>query len=131
MIDQGGKYLNDAKTWNSATVSRMTGATLRQLQWWDEQGLVWPRIDGHTRRYTAAQFQAVRLVIELRRKGVPLSRIRNLLPKLKLESAVGSLLVTTNYCRTFKLFSQWADAIEFAWEAAGPVIVVEIPEPPE
>jgi len=35
----------------SSDVARISGVSLRQLQWWDEQHVVSPRHDGHKRVY--------------------------------------------------------------------------------
>ena len=35
----------------SSDVARISGVSLRQLQWWDEQSVVSPRHDGHKRVY--------------------------------------------------------------------------------
>ena len=39
------------ETFSSLEVSRLTGVSLRQLQWWDEQGVVSPVQRGHRRLY--------------------------------------------------------------------------------
>jgi hypothetical protein len=49
---------------------RLTGSTPRQLQWWDEKGIVQPRHIGHKRCYQAADLLRLMIVQELRRKGV-------------------------------------------------------------
>jgi len=39
----------------SVDVARLSGVSLRQLQWWDEQKVVSPRHDGHKRIYDMAE----------------------------------------------------------------------------
>ncbi len=63
----------------------MTGVSLRQLQWWDEQGVVSPVQKGHRRIYQLHEVVEVGLITELRRKGVSLQRIRKVLHFLKEE----------------------------------------------
>lgn len=43
------------ETFSSAEVAQASGATLRQLQWWDEQGHLQPGRDGHARVYSQAE----------------------------------------------------------------------------
>lgn len=57
-------------------VSTLTGASLRMLQYWDEQGVVVPdRVRGHgrghwVRSYTRAHIKRIERLVELRRQGV-------------------------------------------------------------
>ena len=57
-----------ADTYSSLDVSNMTGVSLRQLQWWDEQGVVSPVQRGHRRMYQLHEVVEVSLITELRRK---------------------------------------------------------------
>lgn len=58
-------------------VSRETGASNRQLQWWDERGILQPdTIEKHTRLYTKEQLEQVRRLVMLRKAGVSLQEIR-------------------------------------------------------
>ena len=63
----------------------MTGVSLRQLQWWDEQGVVSPIQRGHRRMYQLHEVIEVSLITELRAKGVSLQKIRKVLGFLKNE----------------------------------------------
>ena len=40
--------------YTSNQVIALTGISARQLQWWDERGLVVPQREGHRRLYSAA-----------------------------------------------------------------------------
>jgi DNA-binding transcriptional MerR regulator len=51
-------------------VAKRTGATLRQLQWWDERGYVSPKIVGHSREYTDAQVAIIKRAAILRQAGI-------------------------------------------------------------
>ncbi len=73
------------ETYSSLDVSNMTGVSLRQLQWWDEQGVVSPIQKGHRRIYQLHEVVEVGLITELRRKGVSLQKIRKVLRFLKEE----------------------------------------------
>lgn len=59
---------------NSRTVSRLVGCSLRQLQWWDERGLISPRIIAGNRDYSSWDFWRCALLKELSGTGSDLSR---------------------------------------------------------
>lgn len=69
----------------SAQVVRLTGITPRQLQWWDERGIVVPRREGRRRLYTADDITEIAVICALRRKGFPLQRVRVIMKFLQKE----------------------------------------------
>src|SRR5437667_11240977 len=69
----------------SNDVARISGVSLRQLQWWDEQNVVSPRHDGHKRVYLPNEVIEVSVIAELRRKGFSLQKIRRVLRYLQRE----------------------------------------------
>src|SRR5215831_8935222 len=69
----------------SSEVARISGVSLRQLQWWDEQHVVSPRHDGHKRVYLPNEVIEVAVIAELRRKGFSLQKIRRVLRFLQKE----------------------------------------------
>jgi DNA-binding transcriptional MerR regulator len=69
----------------SSEVARISGVSLRQLQWWDEQNVVSPRHDGHKRVYLPQEVIEVAVIAELRRKGFSLQKIRRVLRYLQRE----------------------------------------------
>jgi DNA-binding transcriptional MerR regulator len=71
--------------YNSNEVSRISGVSLRQLQWWDEKHVVSPRHDGHRRVYSPNEVVEVTVIAELRRKGFSLQKIRRVLRFLQKE----------------------------------------------
>lgn len=73
------------RTFSSADVSRLSGVSLRQLQWWDEQRVVSPRHEGHKRLYFTEEVVEVAVIAELRRKGFSLQKIRRVLRFLQKE----------------------------------------------
>jgi DNA-binding transcriptional MerR regulator len=75
----------DGETFSSLDVSKMTGVSLRQLQWWDEQGVVSPIQRGHRRIYQLHEVIEVSVITELRAKGISLQKIRKVLKFLKKE----------------------------------------------
>lgn len=76
-------------TFTSHEVTRITGVTLRQLQWWDEQNVVSPMQHGHRRLYQFHEVIEVHLITELRRKGISLQKIRRVLRFLQKELRKG------------------------------------------
>ena len=73
------------KEFTSSEISEVTGVSLRQLQWWDEQKVVSPRHEGHKRVYLAEEAIEIAVIAELRRKGFSLQKIRRVLRFLQKE----------------------------------------------
>ncbi len=73
------------KQFTSAEVVKLTGITPRQLQWWDERGIVRPQREGRRRMYSAEDLAEVAVICALRRKGFPLQRIRSVMKFLQKE----------------------------------------------
>lgn len=73
------------KQFTSSEISEVTGVSLRQLQWWDEQKVVSPRHEGHKRLYLAEEAVEIAVIAELRRKGFSLQKIRRVLRFLQKE----------------------------------------------
>lgn len=69
----------------SIQVSQRTGLTPRQLQWWDEQGIVVPGREGHRRIYSAMDLAELAILCDLRRRGFSLQRIRRMIGLLRRE----------------------------------------------
>jgi DNA-binding transcriptional MerR regulator len=69
----------------TAQVVRMTGITPRQLQWWDERGIVVPAREGRRRLYSQDDVTEVAVICALRRKGFPLQRVRRIMKFLQKE----------------------------------------------
>ena len=73
----------------SQEVMTLTGLTPRQLQWWDERGVVKPQREGHCRMYSLNQLTEVAVICELRRKGFSLQGVRKVLRFLDRELGKG------------------------------------------
>lgn len=69
----------------SNEVIEFTGITARQLQWWDERGIVVPERQGHRRIYAWDELVTVAVICQLRRRGFSLQRMRKVIRFLKLE----------------------------------------------
>ena len=77
----------------SNEVMALTGLTARQLQWWDERGLVVPLKQGHRRLYSLDDVAEVAVICDLRRRGFSLQRVRVVIRFLQKE--FGKRLVET------------------------------------
>ena len=69
----------------SRDVVEMTGITPRQLQWWDERGIVVPSREGHRRLYSVEDLTEVAVICELRKRGFSLQRVRKVVRFLQKE----------------------------------------------
>jgi len=69
----------------SRDVIALTGITPRQLQWWDERGIVVPARKGHRRLYSMEDLAEVAVICELRGRGFSLQRVRKVMRFLQRE----------------------------------------------
>jgi DNA-binding transcriptional MerR regulator len=69
----------------SNEVIALTGITARQLQWWDERGIVAPVRQGHRRIYNWDELVTVAVICQLRRRGFSLQRMRKAIAFLQQE----------------------------------------------
>jgi DNA-binding transcriptional MerR regulator len=74
---------------SSLEVMALTGITARQLQWWDERGVVKPDRVGHRRLYSMQNVMEMAVICELRRKGFPLQGVRRVMRLLQREFGKG------------------------------------------
>ena len=80
-------------SYRSNEVIALTGITARQLQWWDERGLVIPRKEGHRRLYSLDDVADMAVICDLRRRGFSLQRVRKVMKFIQKE--FGKRLVET------------------------------------
>ncbi len=73
----------------SQDVIALTGITARQLQWWDERGVVKPERQGHRRLYSMENLTEIAVICELRRKGFSLQGVRKVMRFLEREVGKG------------------------------------------
>jgi DNA-binding transcriptional MerR regulator len=79
-------FWSEMKTaFSSREVVGLTGITPRQLQWWDEQGIVVPARKGHRRLYSMGDLTEVAVICELLRRGFSLQRVRKVVRFLQRE----------------------------------------------
>ena len=81
------------QTFTSRAVVELTGISPRQLQWWDERGIVVPAREGHNRVYSLDDLAEVAVNCELRERGFSLQKIRRVIRFLQRE--LGKRLVET------------------------------------
>ena len=74
-------------------VVKLTGISPRQLQWWDERGIVVPAREGHMRVYSLDDLAEVAVICELREREFSLQKIRRVIRFLQRE--LGKRLVET------------------------------------
>ena len=73
------------KIFTSKEVVTLTGITARQLQWWDERGIVRPLRQGHRRLYSMEDLAEIAVICELRSRGFSLQRVRKVMRFLQRE----------------------------------------------
>jgi DNA-binding transcriptional MerR regulator len=81
------------ETFTSREVVALTRISARQLQWWDEKGIVVPHREGHCRSYSLEDLAEVAVICELRKCGFSLQKIRRVIRFLQKE--LGKRLVET------------------------------------
>jgi DNA-binding transcriptional MerR regulator len=85
-------------------VIALTGITARQLQWWDERGLVKPARRGHRRIYGWDQLLTSAVICQLRRRGFSLQRVRKVVAFLQREFGT-NLAATVRAASEYHLLS--------------------------
>jgi DNA-binding transcriptional MerR regulator len=73
----------------SREVIALTSITARQLQWWDERGVVQAERKGHRRLYSMNQLTGIAVICQLRRKGFSLQGVRKVVRFLDREFGKG------------------------------------------
>ena len=73
------------RQFTSNDVIALTGISARQLQWWDERGIVAPGREGHRRIYSWDELVTVAVICQLRRRGFSLQRMRKVIRFLQQE----------------------------------------------
>lgn len=91
----------------TARVAELSGATLRQLQWWDERGIIaGVTRRGWERRYSAHAVAEVKVLVYLLRHGLSLQRARGVIRRMRAMDVLwcGGFLLTdgkrVTYART-------------------------------
>src|ERR1039457_3735425 len=95
------------REFTSSDVIALTGISARQLQWWDERGIVAPARKGHRRIYDWDELITVAVICQLRRRGFSLQRMRKVIRFLRQESGT-SLAATVRRSSDFPLLTDGA-----------------------
>lgn len=100
---------------DSRTVSRVVGVSLRQIQYWDERGFIRPSVQlaegrGTKRLYSYSDLVQLKVVKDLQGHGLSLQKIRRCLHYLKryfpeMARPLGSLRYLTDGDKLFVLTS--------------------------
>jgi len=85
-------------SFSSQEVIALIGVTARQLQWWDERGVVKPEREGHRRLYSMNHLTEVAVICELRRKGFSLQGVRKVMRFLEREIGKGLGDIVSRSC---------------------------------
>jgi DNA-binding transcriptional MerR regulator len=84
------------KNYSSREVAALTGLSARQLQWWDERKIMKPSVATHRteaggyteRRYSPIDLFELAVLADLRRSGLSVGKIRQLLDTLRRRFGV-------------------------------------------
>jgi DNA-binding transcriptional MerR regulator len=79
------RYFVMQEQFTSRDVVRLTGITARQLQWWDERGIVVPARAGHRRLYSMEDLVEVAVICGLRQRSFSLQRVRKVITFLQKD----------------------------------------------
>ena len=90
------------RRFTSNEVMLLSGITARQLQWWDERGIVVPERQGHRRVYAWDELVTVAVICQLRKRGFSLQRVRKVIRFLQQEFGT-SLAATVSAASEYHL----------------------------
>jgi DNA-binding transcriptional MerR regulator len=84
-------HLDLKKNYSSREVAAITGLSARQLQWWDQRKLIKPSVAAHRteaggfteRRYSPVDLFELAALADLRRSGLSVAKIQQLLDTLR------------------------------------------------
>ncbi len=110
--------------YGTSDVSRRTGATLRQLQTWDENGIVSPQHGRHRRQYTALEVLHVGLIAGLRNRGLSLQKLKPLVGRKCMDLVALRIASSPEGAKTYMLVQVQPTSQVFF--ATGPVELAEI-----
>jgi len=89
-------------TYNSKSASRIVGVSLRQIQYWDEQGFIRPSIKlargrGSKRLYSFHDLVCLKVMKDLLHRGFSLQKIRHCLRPLRRYDTASASLKSLKY----------------------------------
>lgn len=111
-------------------VAAKAGVSKRQLQWWDESGVVRPALARRRRDYSNDDVQRIMTIASLRRKRIPLIRMHQFLAKLSTLQS-GQFILWLDVKRAAKsrmvVCMTHSDVIREAIDARGSIVLVQVP----
>lgn len=122
-------------TMSSGQVAKLAGISLRQLQWWSEQGIAGPQNSGigcGTRReYDRAGAFRVLVIAGLRERRVSVQRIDDIVHAAIFRDATtdalsGSGVWLAVLASTFAILDSEKSVIAFAKDSPSPVLVLSL-----
>jgi DNA-binding transcriptional MerR regulator len=121
---------------SSNEVARLTGVTLRQLQWWDEHKIVSPPKVNCDRVYTEDNLLEIILIRDLRLKQMSLQQIRWVLKRLRKGGPEVALagrryIIVDPLSRTLFVEEDPEVACEILDMLDGHSILIKVPQAPE
>ena len=87
-----GAVLEEPRTFTSLQIANVSGATLRQLQWWDEKRYVSPVHEGHRRVYSMEDAVLCSIIAQLLAAGDSLQKIRKIIAALRTDKRIGNAI---------------------------------------
>lgn len=123
------------REFGSVEIIKSLGISGRQLQWWDERGVLKPRHAGHRRYYTREDVIALWAVKQLRARGLSLQSVRKVLRQMRkqLDPLIADIVngghvfvVTTMMGKEVQCFGMPDVALLYVTEMITPAVVVKI-----
>ncbi len=115
---------------STAEVSKLTGLTLRQLQWWDETKIAKPTgFRGRCRVYSDIDLFRLYVIRELRIKGMSLAKVGKRLPAINkaLGAAnVGRYLIVSTKHLIAKTMNDTQEIVTLLWAAPEPLLIIDL-----
>jgi DNA-binding transcriptional MerR regulator len=108
------------RQFTSNDVIALTGISPRQLQWWDERGIVAPGRQGHRRIYSWDELVTVAVICQLRRRGFSLQRMRKVIRFLQQEFGT-SLAATVSASAEYYLRTSARQVVDLLKNARQPM----------
>jgi DNA-binding transcriptional MerR regulator len=84
-----GAVLEEPRTFSTHEIVDAIGVTARQLQWWDERGVIRPVHQGHQRLWSMQDAVLCSIVARLRDAGDSLQKIRKVIAALRTNPQIG------------------------------------------
>lgn len=108
-------------------VSKLTGATLRQLQWWAETGVILARVAGHERRWKPEYLRQAMLCVRFSKSGRYRDRLLTRISALPPAVVAKRFLLFSRPMRVIAASDEQKEIIRIATASTHGVYLVELP----